>query len=49
MDVHEFQVPPDSTTAALQINVGLYDPETGQRLKLLTGGDNVNVWQGTHE
>jgi hypothetical protein len=48
MDLHEFQIPPDSTTDALQINVGLYDPETGQRLSLSQGGDSVSIWHGAH-
>jgi hypothetical protein len=49
MDVHEFQIPPDNTAVAIRINAGLYDPETGERLMLLTGDDHVSVWQGTHE
>jgi uncharacterized membrane protein len=49
MDLHEFQIPPESATAAVRIDVGLYDPETGQRLKLLSGGDSASVWYGLNQ
>jgi hypothetical protein len=49
MNLHESQVSLDNADIPLQINVGLYDSETGQRLKLLTGGDAVNGRQGAHE
>lgn len=48
MDLHEFQIPPDSA-AVVGIDVGLYDPETGQRLKLSTNDDRVRVWRGAGE
>ncbi len=44
LDVHEFQAPVDNTQPPVQIDVGLYDPQTGQRLGLLQGGNSVSLW-----
>jgi 4-amino-4-deoxy-L-arabinose transferase-like glycosyltransferase len=44
LDAHEFQLPVDGSPASLVIRIGLYDPESGDRLKTLTGADSVEVW-----
>ncbi len=46
-DVHEFQVPPDSPVAAVEVVAGLYDAETGQRASIVDDEDNAaQVWRG---
>jgi 4-amino-4-deoxy-L-arabinose transferase-like glycosyltransferase len=47
LDDHEFQLPIDSLPKSLVIGVGLYDPNSGQRLKLQNGSDSVEIWSST--
>ncbi len=42
-DIHAFTLPPDLPDAGFPIEIGLYDPSTGQRLKLPDGNDHIIV------
>ncbi len=44
LDVHEFQLPPESSPSDITIRVGMYDPVTLDRLSLLDGSDGVTIW-----
>ena len=47
LDVHEFQLPTDSSPASIVVRVGMYDPNTLQRLATSSGSDAITIWAGT--
>jgi hypothetical protein len=47
LDAHEFQLPEASAFDSLVIRIGLYDPVSGQRLKVMPTGDSVEVWSSS--
>jgi hypothetical protein len=44
LDVHEFQIQPDRAPEPIEVRVGMYDPETLDRLALSHGDDHVVIW-----